>query len=176
MKLRLKKFFSIEQRGFTLVETLAALAIAGLVGLGATIANAQVMNQTAKNNAFTTASRHTLNALQWISRDYQMAQTIDGETGFPTTSNLTMTWTEWDNTVNQVVYSVEDGQLKRTYTVGGGDPIVTLVAEYINPDADMTNCASDNGVLTLTITGSVSAGSRMVDVTKTSEITSRPRL
>lgn len=176
MKLRLKKLFSIEPRGFTLVETIASLAIAGLVGLGATIANAQVMNQTARNNAFTTASRHTLNALQWISRDVQMAQDIDGDTGFPDTSNLTLTWVEWDNTVNQVVYSVEDGELKRTYTVGGGDPTVTLVAEYINSDAELTNCVSDNGVLTLTITGTVGLGSKAVSVTKTSEITSRPKL
>jgi prepilin-type N-terminal cleavage/methylation domain-containing protein len=176
MKLRLKKLFSIEPRGFTLVETIAALAIAGLVGLGATIANAQVMNQTARNNAFTTASRHTLNALQWISRDVQMSQDIDGDTGFPETSDLTLTWVEWDNTVNQVVYSLEDGELKRTYTVDGGDPTVTLVAEYINSDADLTNCVSDNGVLTLTITGTVGVGSKAVSVTKTSEITSRPKL
>lgn len=176
MKLRGIRLFSIEQRGLTLVETLAALAIAGLVGLGATIANAQVMNQTAKNNAFTTASRHTLNALQWISRDVQMAQDMDGEEGFPDDSDLTLTWIEWDNTVNQVVYSLVDGELRRTYTVGGGDPTVTLVADHINSDPELTNCVSDNWVITVTVTGSVRAGSKIIDVTKKSEITSRPRL
>lgn len=159
-----------------LMETIASLAIAGLIALGATMANAEVMNQTTRNNDFTTASRHTLNALQWLSRDTQMAQTIDGVDGFPTTDNLTLTWTEWDNTVNQIVYYLVDGQLKRSYSIDGGPPSVTLVAEYINNDIEMTNCVSDNGVYTLTITGSVGAGSTIVDVTKVSEIASRPKL
>ncbi|MBA7708340.1 hypothetical protein ES703_117238 [subsurface metagenome] len=176
MILRKIKLFIKEQRGFFLTEMLASLAIAAIIGLGATFAIAQVMNQTTRNNDYTTASRHTLNAIQWISRDYQMAQTIVGWAGFPATDNLTLTWTEWDHTVNQVVYSVVDGQLKRSYSVDGGAPSVTLVAEYINSDAAMTNCASDNVVLTLTITGSVGAGSTIVDVTKVCEIVSRPRL
>ena len=170
------KLFIKEQRGFLLTEMLASLAIAGLIGLGATVASAQVMNQTARNNDFTTASRHTLNAIQWISRDTQMAQTIVGWDGFPATDNLTLTWATWDNTENEVIYSVENGQLKRSYSVDGGAPSVTLVAEYINPAAAMTNCALDNGVLTLKITGSVGAGSTIVDVTKVREIVSRPKL
>ena len=178
MILRKIKLFIKEQRGFFLTEMLASLAIAGLIGLGATIASAQVMNQTARNNDYTTASRHTLNAIQWISRDIQAAQTIEGWAGFPATDNLTLTWTAWDNTVNQAVYYVVNGQLKRSYSVDGGAPRVTLVAEYINSDAAMTNCVpdSDNVVLTLTITGSVGAGSTIVDVTKVREITARPRL
>jgi len=176
MILRKIKLFIKEQRGFFLTEMLASLAIAGLIGLGATIASAQVMNQTTRNNDYTTASRHTLNAIQWFSRDVQMAQTMDGVDGFPATSNLTLTWTEWDNTENEVVYSVENGQLKRSFSADGGAPSATLVAEYINSDAAMTNCVWDNGVLTLTITGSVGAGSTIVDVTKVREITSRPKL
>ena len=74
MILRKIKLFIKEQRGFFLTEMLASLAIAAIIGLGATFAIAQVMNQTTRNNDYTTASRHTLNAIQWISRDYQMAQ------------------------------------------------------------------------------------------------------
>jgi len=176
MILRNIRLFSQNQKGFTLIETLASLAIAGLIGLGATMANAQVMDQTARNNDYTTASRHTLNALQWISRDVQMAQTVEGTDGFPATSNLTLTWTEWDNTANQVDYSVVNGQLMRSFSVDGGGPSLTLVAEYINSDAQMTNCVSDNGTLTIKITGSVGAGSTIVNVTKLREIVSRPKL
>lgn len=176
MILRNIRLFSQDQKGFTLIEMLASLAIAGLVGLGATIANAQVMEQTARNNDYTTASRHTLNALQWLSRDIQMAQTVAGADGFPATSNLTLTWVEWDNTVNQVDYSVVNGQLWRSFSVDGGDPGLTLVAEYINSDPEMTNCVSDNGTLTIEITGSVGAGSTIVNVTKVREIVSRPKL
>ena len=105
-----------------------------------------------------------------------MAQTINGTAGFPATDNLTLLWTEWDNTENEVIYSVENGLLKRGHSVDGGAPSIRLVAEYINTDAAMTNCVSDNGVITLTITGSVGAGSTITDVTKIREITVRPKL
>ena len=159
-----------------LYELLASLAIAGLIGLGASIASAQVMSQTSRNNNFTTASRHTLNAMQWISRDTQMAQSVNGVDGFPSTENLTLTWTEWDNTENEVVYSITNGLLKRSYSVDGGAPVVTLVAEYISSDADLTNCVSDNGVYTFTITGTIPMGTKSIDVTKVREIAARPKL
>jgi hypothetical protein len=117
-----------------------------------------------------------MNAIYWISRDAQMAQAIAGDEGFPATTNLDLTWTGWDNTVNQVVYSVVDGQLRRSYSVDGGEPSVTLVAEYINPNPASTNCTSDNGTLTITVTGSVGEGSKIINVTKVREIASRPNL
>lgn len=176
MTLHRIKMFIQKQRGFMLYEMIASLAIAGLIGLGATIASAEVMNQTTRNNDYTTASRNTLNAMQWMSRDTQMAQSINGTAGFPFTENLTLSCTRWDNTDIEIVYSVEDGKLKRHYSVNGSLDSTTLIAEYINSDIDMTNCTSDNGVITLTITGSVGAGSTIVDVTKVCKIASRPRL
>ncbi len=170
------KAFGKDQRGITLVEMLVSVTIASIIGLGATVATGQVMNQTAKNNDYTTASRQTLNALHWISRDAQMSQTINGTAGFPASSNLTLSWTGWDDTDYQVIYSLSDSQLKRYYSAGDGDPSETFIAEYINSDAEMTNCTSDNGTLTLTITASVGEGARKIDVTKKREITSRPNL
>ena len=170
------KAFGKDQRGITLVEMLVSVTIAGIIGLGATVANGQILNQTSKNNDYTTASRQTLNALHWISRDAQMAQTVNGTAGFPVSSNLTLTWTGWDNTDYQVIYSLTDGQLNRRYTAGGGDPSVTFIAEHINSDAEMTSCTTDNGTLTLTITASVGEGARTIDVTKRREVTSRPNL
>ena len=69
--------------GFTLIEMIAALAITGLIGMGASIASAQVLNQTSRNNDTTAASRNAMNALHWISRDAFMAQSINGTAGFP---------------------------------------------------------------------------------------------
>ncbi len=176
MILRNIRLFRKDQRGITLIEMLVSVTIAGIISLGATIANAQIMNQTATNNDFTTASRQTLNALYWISRDAQMAQDISEVDGFPATSNLTLTWTGWNNTDYEVVYSLVDGRLKRYYTIGDGNPSVTLIAEDINSDAEMTNCTSENGTLIMTITASVGGGSRLIDVTKVREIAARPRL
>jgi prepilin-type N-terminal cleavage/methylation domain-containing protein len=162
------------QKGFTLVELLVALAITGMIGVGAAMANAQLLSQTAKNNDYTTAGRHTLNAIHWIGRDTQMAQSIQpgGTSGFP----LTLSWEEWDNQTYQIVYSLADGKLKRSYSVDGGDPTVSLVAEYISSNEQMTYCSTDNGVLTLTITACIGQEPNTTNVTRVRKITSRPNL
>lgn len=159
-----------------LIEVLGALVIASLISLVVTMANAQVLNQTSDNNNYTTASRHTQNAIYWIGRDVQMAQTINGTDGFPQTENLVLSWKTWDNSIHTANYTLVNGELQRTYVIDAGSPLTTVVAEYINPDEGMTYCTSDNGVVTLRITSSVGEGTKIVDVTKTHHITSRPNL
>ncbi len=159
-----------------LFEILGALAITGLIGLVVTMANLQVIDQTSRNNDYTTASRHTLNALHWIACDTQGAQTINGTTGFPLSEDLVLRWTDWDNSEHEITYTVVNGQLKRSYSIDGADPSELLIAEYINPAADMSSCTSDNGVLTLKITASVGEGSGITNVTKVRQIASRANL
>jgi prepilin-type N-terminal cleavage/methylation domain-containing protein len=168
------ELFNRNQRGFTLIEMLVVVAITGLIALGASIASVQVINQSTSNTDYTAASRDTLNAINWVSLDTQMAQTIqtDGAAGFP----LTLHWLDWDNKAYEVIYSLEDSKLKRSYSVNGSGPRVIYVAEYINTDTQMTNCASDNGVLTLKVTSSVGEGRQTCSVTKVREISSRPSL
>jgi len=163
------------QRGFTLIDTLLSLVITGIIGVGASAASFQVLNQTSKNSDYTTASRNAMNAIHWISRDAIMAQTINGTTGFPSTSDLSLAWKTWDNAGCTVDYELEDGQLRRIYS-NGGETTQTLVAEYINPDAEKTYCSTYNGTLTFVITSSVGEGNKIVDVVRKCEIVSRPRL
>jgi prepilin-type N-terminal cleavage/methylation domain-containing protein len=167
--------FSREQAGYTLIELMAAVVITGLIGLGATISIFQVLTQTTKNSDYTIANRNAMNAIHWISRDAMMAQTMDGVDDFPQNGNLSLSWVEWDSTAHTANYSLENGNLFRIYS-DGSQVVRTLVAEYINPDANSTYCSSDNGVLTVTITSSVGEGTRVVNVTRVREITSRPNL
>jgi prepilin-type N-terminal cleavage/methylation domain-containing protein len=160
------------QQGFTLVEMLAALAITSFIGLGASMATIQVINQGDRNGDYTTASRNTLNAIHWISRDAQMAQVVDlgASSGFP----LELSWVEWDNSTHEATYFITDGDIKRSYSIDGGAPAQTLVAQYINTTSENTTCGYSSGVLTLKVTSTVGAGSKAISVTKLREITPRP--
>jgi prepilin-type N-terminal cleavage/methylation domain-containing protein len=167
--------FCKEQAGFTLIELIAAMAITGLISLGATISSFQVLTQTTKNSDYTTANRNAMNAIHWISRDAMMAQTMAGVDDFPQNGNLTLSWIEWNSTSHTANYSLENGNLFRIYS-DGGQATRTLVAEDINSDANSTFCSSDNGVLTVTITSSVGEGSRVVDAKRVREVALRPEL
>jgi len=162
------------QGGFALIEIIAALAIMALIGIGAATATAQVCTQSTKNNDYTTASRHTMNAIHWISHDTMMAQTVEtnGASGF---LPLILNWVDWDNSTHQVTYTLqENGDLKRSYSVDSEEPIETLVAQYINSDTETTNCEFSGGILTIKLTAI--ADESASNVTKTREITPRPRL
>ena len=161
--------------GFTLIEIMVSILITSLIGLGATMGSAQVLNETIKNNDYTTASRNAMNAVYWIGRDAQMAQVISGTIGFPLASNLSLAWTDWNDSSHNATYSVTNGQLKRSYSIDGA-VTDTLIAEFINSSANKTFCSSANGTLLLTITSSVGEGSKVIDVTRVREMTARPQL
>jgi prepilin-type N-terminal cleavage/methylation domain-containing protein len=169
---RLKK----NQSGFTIIELSVSLIIIGLICLGATVAIAQIINQTSRNDDFTTASRQALNAVHWISRDAQMSQSINGTAGFPLSENLTMSWMEWDNSEHVAIYYLQNNTLRRSYSVDGGTPQITVVAEYINDDAALTNCTAANDTLTIKITSTVGENERVVNFTKEANIVSRPNI
>src|SRR4030042_1101973 len=175
MMLTKVKDFTKRQAGFSRIEVIAAVAISGIIGLGASIASGQVLNQTSANNDYTSASRNALNALYWISHDVLMAQTIDGAEGFPQTDDLSLSWTGWDNTVYSANYTLENGVLKRAYSENG-QLTTTVIASNINPDVLLTYCVSSNGTLTVVITGRVGEGDKIINVTKVRIITSRPNL
>ena len=162
------------QGGFTLIEVLAALAVTGIIALGATTASFLVLNQGTKNGDYVTASQHSMNAIYWISRDAQMSQTIvPGETsGFP----LTLDWVEWDNTDHEVVYHIEGASLYRSYSIDDSELRDTLVAQYIDTIGENTVCTFADRVLTVKMTATVGEGVNTVSVTKEREIAPRPGL
>lgn len=161
--------------GFTLIEVIVAVAISGIITAGITGAIFQVFSQNTRSTAHMTAVKQVENAVHWISRDAQMAQSVvTGDD--PETDLLILTWTEWDNTVNQVTYTIVDGELKRNHlSVNPEEPSETVemvVARYINPDPEMTNCKFLGGVLTFEVT----AGSEIASETRVCEVIPRPSL
>jgi type II secretory pathway pseudopilin PulG len=156
------------QRGFTLIEILAALAIMILIGGSVSMATIQILKQSTRNGDFTTVSQNTMNAIHWISRDAEMAQTLttNGTTGFP----LTLAWTDWGSSAYQVVYTIQSGKLKRSYSVNGGGAVQTDVAEFINSTSVNTTCVSASRILTLKVTATIGQGAHTVSVTNMREI------
>ena len=75
------------QKGFTLIEMLVALAITGLIGTGIMISISQVINANHQVSSHMIAITQVENAGYWISRDAQMSQSIIADT-----ENLTLAW------------------------------------------------------------------------------------
>lgn len=159
------------QRGFTLIEVLVVVAITGFIGAGTSMAIFQVLNQNTQSNAHMAAVKDVENAVHWISRDAQMAQTVVTSvgSGFP----VDMTWVEWDNTTHEVTYSLDGNRLIRNHSINGGPPSETLLSQNIDPDPSMTNCATTSSVFTFQITSTVGSGTHTAVETRLCEITRR---
>ena len=141
------------QRGFTLYEMLVSLAILGVIipVIGTSIFQVLSINTLTGNHL--TAVRQVENAIYRISRDVQTAQTVQigGGSGFP----LNLLWVEWDNTSNNVTYTIQNGELWRANSVNGGQPTSVVVAQHINSDPGMTNMQFQSGMLTFKVTASL---------------------
>jgi prepilin-type N-terminal cleavage/methylation domain-containing protein len=161
------------QNGFTLIEVIAVLAVTGIIGAGAAMTIIQVFNQGARNRDYTTANQHAMNAVYWMSRDALMAQSVDAT---PASGFLNLFWVDWDNSSNNVTYTIEGDTIRRSYSINGTAPKETLIAQYINSTSGNTTCGFTGGVLTVKVTATVGTGLRAVSVTKEGEITPRPGL
>ena len=135
-----------EEKGFTLLELLIAMSIAGIVVAGATTTLSHVITVGSANSNRMTAVRQAQTAGYWVSHDALMAnevQTDDPVT--PETEFLVLNWVEYirdendilvDVVSHNVIYSIEDGSsslkyLQRQHTATdseGGETVTTIVA------------------------------------------------
>jgi prepilin-type N-terminal cleavage/methylation domain-containing protein len=160
------------QRGFTAVEVLIAIAIAGIIGGVVITAVFQVVTTSLDSSARMTAIKEIENSIRWITDDALMAQTISsiGPGGFP----LTLNWVEWDMASNQhvthsVVYDLQGNELTQSASVNGGPPVASVLIHHLDVDTLMTNCNFFSGVLTIKMTAEVK-GYRTAAETRTFHI------
>jgi prepilin-type N-terminal cleavage/methylation domain-containing protein len=131
------------QGGFTLIEIVIAIAIAGLITAGITVAIMQILTINTRASNHMVAVRQVQQAGKEVSKDTLQAQTVNasGTQGFP----LILSWAEWGtNQTHTVKYELvgppdEVKKLQRTHSINGGNLTVTTVAEYIA--SNQTSCA-----------------------------------
>jgi prepilin-type N-terminal cleavage/methylation domain-containing protein len=165
------------QKGFTLIELVVALGIAGILGAGIVSTTVSIGTTNDRNVARVMAVKEVENAVHYLNRDTQQAQKveIDG-TGYW----LRLTWTSWDNnTLNQVTYNVENETLVRDYF--GSEPSSTKeIARYIkshsavrpNPTPTPTTLPSEKN-WTISITSEYTSGFRTASETRVIKVVPR---
>ncbi len=162
------------QKGFTLIELIVAMAVTGFITGGITMSIFQLINIEARTSNHMTAVKEVQNAGYWVSHDAPMAQDVDDndDPGTPELELVTLTWTEWDNTVHQVTYTLQGTELWRDDS-GSGQQM--RVAQYI----DSISCQRDpldNRKLIVTMTATVGGGWQEASETRTYEVVPRPSL
>ena len=73
------KMLKNNERGLTLIELILAVAITGLISLGATTSIVQIMKGTTYNRNQMTTVEQLQNVGRVISNDARMAQIVEGE-------------------------------------------------------------------------------------------------
>jgi prepilin-type N-terminal cleavage/methylation domain-containing protein len=152
------------QLGFTLIELVMSMAVGGLVMAAATATIQQMLSNNSKNAAHMQAVKQVENALHFLARDLQMAQTVQ-TSGLGANEVLKVSWVTWASASNQVTYSwnAVDSRLTRTASV---DNVTSTVAYSVNPRPVFSPQPWAGGEVTISMTASVrgASESRVVGV------------
>ena len=152
-----------EQKGFTLVELLIAVAITAVISTGLMMTITQLFSVNSADSNRMAAVKQVENALHYLNRDVQMSTaskiTEDNGDSYPRNFPLTLKWTDYTGEAAQdykVDYALDANRdLLRTQTIDDNTTTATttIVAHDID---DLSSDYSFNGeVLTVNLTASV---------------------
>ena len=178
--MKMLKLVNNNQKGFTMIEVVIAIAITAIITGGIIMTIFQVFDGNTRSSNHMIAVRQVQNAGYWVSHDTLMALSVE-PTADPDGLPLTLTWTDWNGDEHEVVYTLlADNELQREHYINydpvtNPDPDSTIfVAEYINPDPAKTNCQFTSGELIMTVTATVGSGSQESSETRVYRILPRP--
>ena len=184
-------FVHKDQRGFTLVELLVAIALVGIITVGITMTISQILTINVGASNHMIAVRQVQQAYRAVRNDALQAQSVnvteEADSGFP----LTLAWEDWDGGDNVVEYTLQDmpssaglKMLERSHSINGTAQTTApaIVAQYIDDSIDSeppeakTKCTWDGTamVLTFKVTATVGSGPQGASETRTYEIEPRP--
>ncbi len=173
------RFMHNGQGGFTLLELIIAIAIAGLITAGITVAIMQILTINTRASNQMIAVRQVQQAGKEVSKDALQAQPskIEIEPDDPPGAFLVLNWTDWEGGNNTVIYTLQDmpsspdlSVLARNHTINGTPEATAppVVAQYIDPT--QTSCVRNGTLLVFTVTATVGEQSE----TRIYEIEPRP--
>jgi prepilin-type N-terminal cleavage/methylation domain-containing protein len=169
------------ERGFTLIEILIALAITGFLAVGIGTAIVQIGSVSDISNSRVTAVKQIENAIHYINRDVQQAQKVEiNGTGYW----IRLTWVSWDdNSIVQIVYNVDSNKnliRQVSSTVGGSTSTsTTTVAKYIESGSKVvtapnTTLTPPEKTWTVQLSSTYTSGQKTASETREIKIIPRP--
>lgn len=118
------------QAGMTLIELVVAMGVGSIILSAAGATLYQIWSNNMRNTAHMLAVKQVENALHFVTRDVQTAQTVQTN-GLPSGEVLRLSWVGWDGLSRDTVYSWNSVShvLTRTYSVDSSSTVVAYSAD-----------------------------------------------
>lgn len=143
----------MNQKGFTLIEMLVAMAVGGMLMAGIVTAVFQIVYGAGQIKRESVALADIDNAAHWLTRDVVLGQSTDLVDGAPAVSQMTLTWNDstwWaeqeESVSHSVIYTYSGTALQRNY-----DGVVTTVGRHLTD----VGFSLDDRLVTITLTSSL---------------------